>query len=383
MIVLQNSRNHIGNTGLGHFTEPSFPSIDHVRASSALKDRHVLVTGAGGSIGSALVEDILAFNPSTLTLLELSENNLFELERKLSKVGSKSRIEPVLGSVADCRVLDALFSKRVFDLVFHTAAFKHVPLLESQPAAAIENNILGTYELASRTVQSGVGKLIMLSTDKAVNPTSIMGASKRAGEVILGSFNNPNSQMTSVRLCNVLDSRGSVVPCFEEQIRNGYPVTVTDREATRFFISLKSAVNLLIQSVWLGQGGDVLVPGSRDPVRIVDIAEYLISFADADQNVAPHIVFTGLRSGEKLHEQLFSPSEQLMATTTDGVRRFAAPTLSLADLEHLISSMRSNLAKQDIPRLIEFLRQFAPEYHPSALISSLSNGSNGLLKAIT
>ena len=125
------------------------------------------------------------------------------------------------------------------------------------------------------------------------------------------------------------------------------------------------------------------MPGSRDPVRIVDIAEYLISFADADQNVAPHIVFTGLRSGEKLHEQLFSPSEQPMATTTDGVRRFAAPTLSFADLEHLISSMRSNLAKQDIPRLIEFLRQFAPEYHPGALISSLSNGSNGLLKAIT
>src|SRR5467141_3572590 len=188
MIVLQNSRNHTDSPGLGRFIEPPFPSIDHARASSAIKDRHVLVTGAGGSIGSALVEDILAFNPSTLTLLELSENNLFELERRLAKVGSKSRIEPVLGSVVNGRVLDALFSKRAFDVVFHTAAFKHVPLLENQPAAAIENNILGTYELASRTVQSGVGKLIMLSTDKAVNPTSIMGASKRAGEVILGSL---------------------------------------------------------------------------------------------------------------------------------------------------------------------------------------------------
>jgi FlaA1/EpsC-like NDP-sugar epimerase len=255
--------------------------------------------------------------------------------------------------------------------------------LESQPAAAIENNILGTYELASRTVHYGVGKLIMLSTDKAVNPTSIMGASKRAGEVILGSFNNPNSQMTSVRLCNVLDSRGSVVPCFEEQIRNGYPVTVTDREATRFFISPKSAVNLLIQSIWLGQGGDVLVPGSRDPVKIMDIAKYLIEIAHLEQRADPHIVFTGLRPGEKLHEQLFSSSEQPMAMTTDGVRSFAAPTVSIAVLEHLISSMRSHLAKQDIPHLVESLRQLVPEYHPGALISSLSNGSNGLVKAIS
>ncbi|MDX6710556.1 MAG: hypothetical protein QOH96_1572, partial [Blastocatellia bacterium] len=178
-------------------------------------------------------------------------------------------------------------------------------------------------------------------------------------------------------------SRGSVVPCFEEQIRNGYPVTVTDREATRFFISIKSAVNLLIQSVWLGQGGDVLVPGSRDPIRIVDIAEYLISFAHADQNVAPGIVFTGLRPGEKLHEQLFSSSEQPMATATDGVRRFAAPTVSIADLEHLISSMRSNLAKQDIPELVESVRHLVPEYDPGTLISSLSNGLNGHVKAIS
>jgi FlaA1/EpsC-like NDP-sugar epimerase len=383
MVVLQNSRNHTDNTGLGHFTEPSFPSIDHARASSALKDRRVLITGAGGSIGSALVECILAFNPSILNLLELSENNLFELERSLAKVDSRTRIESVLGNVADCRVLDALFSKHDFDLVFHTAAFKHVPLLESQPAAAIENNILGTYELASRAVQYGVGKLIMLSTDKAVNPTSVMGASKRAGEVILGSFSNPRSQMTSVRLCNVLDSRGSVVPCFEEQIRNRYPVTVTDPAATRFFISLESAVSLLIQSVWLGQGGDVLVPGLRDPVRIVDIAEYLIRFAHADQNVAPGIVFTGLRPGEKLHEQLFSSNEQPVATTTDNVRRFAAPTVSIGELERFISSMRSNLAKQDIPELVESVRHLVPEYDPGTLLSRLSNGSNNLVKAIS
>jgi FlaA1/EpsC-like NDP-sugar epimerase len=210
-----------------------------------------------------------------------------------------------------------------------------------------------------------------------------MGASKRAGEVILGSFNNPNSQMTSVRLCNVLDSRGSVVPCFDEQIRNGQPVTVTDREATRFFISLKSAINLLIQSIWLGQGGDVLVPGSRDPVRIIDLAEYLIGIADLERGVDPHIVFTGLRPGEKLHEQLFSSSEQPMELIIDGVRRFAAPAVSIDELEHFVSSMRTNLAKQDIPEIVESVRQLVPEYHPGALLSSLSTVSKDFVKAIS
>ena len=355
---------------LNQFAEPVYPNVDHRQASAALTGRRILVTGAGGSIGSALVSSLLEFRPARLTLLDISENNLFELHRRLEEP-ERTEVEFVLGNVGDRRLLDSLFGVRGFDLTFHTAALKHVPLLESQPLAAVENNIFGTYELAGKVKRSGRGKLIMLSTDKAVNPTSIMGVTKKVGELILGTLNNRQTEMISVRLCNVLDSRGSVVPCFEQQIKSGTDLAVTHHEATRFFINLESAVNLLLESVWLAEGGDVLVPEDRNPVKIMSIAEFLITRPSVKRDSALNIVCTGLRSGEKLHEELISKTEEARSVQTSGTRRFSAETISRRDLSRLISTIKVSLAQRDVGRVIEVLQTLIPEYRPSEVLSGM------------
>lgn len=236
-----------------------FIALDAARVSSALADKRVLVTGAGGSIGSALARALLEFAPSSLVLLDSTENELFLAERSLLDGAAGTRLFPVLGDVADEPLLDEVF--RAFDpqVIFHAAAYKHVPLLESQPAAAIRNNVCGnnvcaTYAVLRQAARHGARRVVLLSTDKAVNPVSILGASKRMAELIAASLSTTETPVTSVRFGNVLWSRGSFLPLIAEQVRRRRAVTVTHPEATRYFLSMTEAVNLILEAAWLGAG---------------------------------------------------------------------------------------------------------------------------------
>ncbi|HKV38557.1 MAG TPA: polysaccharide biosynthesis protein, partial [Blastocatellia bacterium] len=273
-------------------TNPPIP-LDHNRAEATIRRKSVLVTGAGGSIASSLCRRIKQFGPKTLILLEQSENNLYQIDLDLSADQSGVRLVPVLGDAGDLGLLDNVFDAYQPDLIFHTAAYKHVPLLERQPLAAIMNNVLGTYNLVNSAIQRRIPRLIMLSTDKAVNPASIMGASKRVAELMMLGLNSRQCLLTSVRLGNVLGSQGSVVPRFEEQIRRREPVTVTHPDAARFFMTADDAVELVL-AAWLGTGGDILVPDLGEPVRIIDLANTMIDAAAVDPGSQPPITFTGL-----------------------------------------------------------------------------------------
>jgi FlaA1/EpsC-like NDP-sugar epimerase len=301
----------------------------------------VLVTGAGGYIGSALVRAIAAAMPAHLILLDSSEQNLFGIHSAMAARPDGVPHEPILGSVTDGPLLDDIFLRFRPQLVIHAAAFKHVALLERNPFAAIRNNAIGTYTLAQAAAAHNAGQLVLVSTDKAVNPRSIMGASKRLAELTVAALSSPACRMRAVRLGNVLGSPGSVVPIFQEQIAHGGPVTVTDPDATRYFMPLDAAVQAILAAA--ADTRSVVVPDLGEPRRIIDLARSLIS-GDTP------IQFIGLRPGEKLHEDLRYPAE-------------IAPSPS--ELLAYMARIERCLAQASLPHLIAAIRALVPEYMPA------------------
>lgn len=264
--------------------------------SAGLAGQSVLVTGAGGFIGSALVKRIVDAGPARLAMLDASEQNLFEIAQTIKD-------EAILGSVTDERLLDDVFTRCRPNVVLHAAAYKHVPLLESNPFAAIHTNTIGTYRVAEAAIRHGAARLVLVSTDKAVYPRSILGASKRIAEFAVLALSSARCQMNAVRLGNVWGSTGSVVPIFQRQIAEGGPVTVTHRDATRYFLTLDAAVEVILAGAAADCAGRVLLPELGSPVRIEDLARQLMG----DRNVP--ISFTGLRLGDKLSEELVYADE--------------------------------------------------------------------------
>ncbi len=288
--------------------------LDRDRVFGNLKDKCVLVTGAGGSIGSELARQISSYNPSLLLILEIGETPLFEIHEELKSHYPGLPVVAVFGDIQDRKFIDDLFHKYSPYCVFHAAAFKHVGLMQEHPVSAIQNNIFGTKNLVDAAAKYDCNKLLLISTDKAVNPKSIMGATKRCAELVLLSSESNKTKLFSVRFGNVLGSHGSVVPIFKKQIEKGGPITITHPDVTRYFLTIPEAVELVLQAGSIGEGGETFLLEMGDPIKISDLAYNMIKLSGLIPDEDIEIKYIGLRPGEKLHEELIIDGERVTAT---------------------------------------------------------------------
>jgi FlaA1/EpsC-like NDP-sugar epimerase len=290
-------------------------SLDNELIKTDICDKCVLVTGGGGSIGSELCRQIVKYKPQRLIILDIYENTTYELQNELEEIYPKDKIDVLIASVRDEARLEQIFDEKRPDIVFHAAAHKHVPLMEFSPAEAIKNNVFGTYNTAKCASKYGVKKFVMISTDKAVNPTNIMGATKRMCEMIVQTMQKQSdTEFVAVRFGNVLGSHGSVVPRFTKQIADGGPVTVTHPDITRFFMTIPEASQLVMQAAAYAKGGEIFVLDMGQPVKIYDMAKKMISLSGYKLDHDIKIEFSGLRPGEKLYEELLMDEEGLVKT---------------------------------------------------------------------
>jgi FlaA1/EpsC-like NDP-sugar epimerase len=339
---------------------------------ACIKGKSVLVTGAGGSIGSELCRQIAEIGPERLVLLEASEFALYSIEQELSEKNLTIQIIPKLGSVQNRSLISGIIGSESIQTIYHAAAYKHVPLVESNVIAGVQNNVFGTLVVAEEAKSAGVENFILISTDKAVRPTNIMGATKRIAEQILQAFaeDSNTTKFCMVRFGNVLASSGSVVPRFKKQIRNGGPVTVTHPEITRFFMTIPEAVQLVIQAGTLGKGGDVFVLDMGEPVKINQLAETMISLmgkslktnANPEGEIA--IVFTGLRPGEKLYEELLI-GDNCVGTEHPKITRANENKTQSKDLIALLHDLSSSCNNADHLGILQLISKIVPEYVPS------------------
>ncbi len=280
-----------------------------------IKDKIVLVTGGGGSIGSELCRQIASFGARELLMVDIYENTLYEIELEIRKKYPELNLTAIIASVRDSKRINEIFEKYKPEIVFHAAAHKHVPLMETSPIEAIKNNVFGTYNVAKAANDFEVDKFILVSTDKAVNPTSVMGATKRICEMIIQMQNSKSkTNYVAVRFGNVLGSHGSVIPIFKKQIAQGGPVTVTHKDITRYFMTIPEAVGLILQAITFAEGGEIFVLDMGEPVKIYDLAEKMVRLSGYEPNVDMPIKITGLRPGEKLYEELLVAEEGLSKT---------------------------------------------------------------------
>ena len=289
--------------------------------NNIIKDKVIMVTGGGGSIGSELCRQIAKYSPQKLVLVDIYENNAYDIQQELVRKYSDMNLKVLIASVRDEEKMDKIFETYRPEIVFHAAAHKHVPLMEDSPCEAIKNNVFGTLNVVNLSDKYGVKKFVLISTDKAVNPTNIMGATKRCCEMIIQTKNKESvTEFVAVRFGNVLGSNGSVVPLFKKQIANGGPVTVTHEEVTRFFMTIPEAVSLVLQASAMAQGGEIFVLDMGEPVKIIDLARNLIKLSGYEPGVDIPIEITGLRPGEKLYEEVLMDEEGLRRTGNDKIR---------------------------------------------------------------
>ncbi len=337
-------------------------AADPALAVSAVGGRSVLITGAGGSIGSGLAAAVLAGRPRSLVMLDVSEGALYEICRQMKAMPGSSitEIVPVTGSVSDTRFLDHLLRQHRPEMVFHAAAYKHVPLMERNPFSAIANNSIGTYRLVVAALEAGVSRLMAVSTDKAVNPLSVMGASKRIAELAVLSHSTSESQMNVVRLCNVLGSSGSVAAIFQEQAELGLPLTVTHADAKRYFVAPAEAERAILGAAVSPVWGRVLVPDCGGEFRILDLARYIARRYGAGRDAA--IEFTGLRPGDKLREELWSEDEVVEVMLPGGMRVLKSPTPSMRELVNAMQRLESAVESFDQAELRNAIAELVPGY---------------------
>jgi FlaA1/EpsC-like NDP-sugar epimerase len=339
--------------------------LDNAGLAEWLGNRVVVVTGAGGSIGAELARQIARFRPARLVLFDFSEAALYEIQMALADAFPQLPISPVVGDVKHVALVDAVLARERPDVIFHAGAYKHVPLMEETNAwQAVQNNAYGTWVLARAAVAAKVEKFVLVSTDKAVNPTSVMGATKRLAEIVCQSLQGSGTQFVLVRFGNVFGSAGSVIPRFQEQIARGGPVTVTHPEITRFFMSASEATQLLLQAGLQGKGGEILVLDMGDPVRIVDLARDLIRLYGADPDQVA-VVFTGLRPGEKLYEEPLASEEATKPTPHPKLRVAQAREANRDAVGQMVAWCERDRAADDA-EVRARLKTWIPEYSPPA-----------------
>ena len=327
-------------------------------------DKVLMVTGGGGSIGSELCRQIAKSNPKLLIIFDIYENNAYDIQMELRKKYPSLNMVVLIGSVRDTERLDDVMEKYHPEIVFHAAAHKHVPLMEDSPNEAVKNNVFGTYNTAQAAVKHGVKKFVLISTDKAVNPTNIMGASKRLCEMIIQMMSRRHTctDFVAVRFGNVMGSNGSVVPLFKKQIAEGGPVTVTHPEITRFFMTIPEAVSLILQAAYYAKGGEIFVLDMGNPVKIDDMARNLIRLSGYEPDVDIKIVYTGLRPGEKLYEELLMAEEGLRETTNQLIH-IGNPIEMDDDLFLLQLARLETACENEADNMKEIVEEIVPTYH--------------------
>lgn len=329
---------------------------------ASLTGKVVLVSGGGGSIGAELCRQIARLGPHELVIFEQSEYNLYRIEMELRQRYPDLRVHAVIGDVTDEAAVDHVLARFNPMVVFHAAAYKHVPMLQYQVRQAVRNNVLGTWRMACGASRHGVRKFVLISTDKAVNPTSLMGASKRIAEIVAESFNQlDGTRFTTVRFGNVLGSAGSVVPLFQEQIRNGGPVTVTHPEMTRFFMTIPEATQLILQAGAMGRGGEIYVLDMGEPIKIAFLAQQLIRLSGLVPGEDIRIDYTGLRPGERLHEELFHEDERLEKTQHRKIFLARHRTVDRSAVEQTIGELTEACERFDEQRITALIKRLVPE----------------------
>ncbi len=322
----------------------------------------VLVTGGGGSIGSELCRQIARYNPKQLLVLDIYENNAYELQQELKMEHPQLNLKVLIASVRDAARIESIFSTYKPSVVFHAAAHKHVPLMEENPQEAVKNNVFGTLNVVECADKYGVRRFVMISTDKAVNPTNIMGATKRLCEMIIQGMNKKSkTEYVAVRFGNVLGSNGSVIPLFKKQIAAGGPVTVTHPEITRFFMTIPEAVQLVLQAGAMAKGGEIFVLDMGQPVKIADLAKDLIRLSGFEPDVDIEIKYTGLRPGEKLYEELLMAEEGLTATKHEKIFIGKPMNIDMDELKKELEKLRF-IATGSNEGIIEFVKELVPTY---------------------
>jgi len=342
--------------------------LDWEGIAETIKGKKIFVSGGGGSIGSELCRQIAALSPAALIVVDNSEFNLYEIDRELRGKFPKVSVIAQLVDVVDLVAINKLMEKHKPDIVFHAAAYKHVPLVENQARAAIRNNILGTYNVANAAAYNNVAKFVLVSTDKAVNPVNIMGATKRAAEIICQSFNGRvATSFITVRFGNVLGSAGSVIPLFREQLAAGKDLTVTHNEITRYFMTTLEATQLILQSTCLSKDGEIFVLDMGEPIKIKDLAEQMIYLSGKKLGEDVGIEYIGLRPGEKLYEELFYKHEELMPTAHAKINRAKYKILQWEKLAVYMARLEQMcLGCEDEEKFKELLLEMVPEYKRQA-----------------
>lgn len=334
-------------------------NLDVESIAGYIQDKTVIVTGAGGSIGSELCRQILKFNPDKLVLIDQSENNIFNIYRELSNNFPLEKLQTLIADIQDRRKIFQVFEQLQPEVIFHAAAHKHVPLMEKNPEEAVKNNIFGTQNTVEAAHQNGAEHFVLVSTDKAVNPSSVMGATKRAAEIIIQTFaRHSNTKFCAVRFGNVLGSSGSVVPLFKEQIKNGGPVTITHPDMTRYFMTIPEACQLVIEAGGMGKRGEVFLLDMGEPVKIVDLANDLIKLSGYEPYKDIPITYTGIREGEKIYEELLTRKEEVLATQHNRIYTVKNLAQNFNEFKDELSEL-SRVTKADLSFLIKQLEKWA------------------------
>lgn len=370
-------RNALENISMGDLLERRSIDIRIDEISGYIKGKVVLVTGAGGSIGSELCRQIIKFEPRMLLLLGRGENSIYLIEKELRNHHKLTKMISLIADIQDKKRLQDIFSFYRPQIIFHTAAHKHVPLMELNPSEAIKNNVWGTRNLAECAQKHKAESFIFISSDKAVNSTSIMGASKRLAELVLQTRAKDNgTRFVIVRFGNVLGSRGSVVHLFKEQIMKGGPVTVTHPEMVRYFMTIPEGVKLVIQAGAMAKGGEIFVLDMGNPIKVIDLARKLISLADLKPGKDIQIVFTGMRPGEKLVEEILTDRERVTATYHDLIYISDPPAISeeldvsLREIDNFLS-MHDSVAVEEILNRVRTMFPDLYQPQPSIVDSSI------------
>ncbi len=339
--------------------------IQNEKVKSRHFDKTVLVTGGAGSIGSEIVRQVALFNPSLIVVLDQAETPLYEIELEMRDKFPHISFKFVLGDVSNHHRMESLFQTYNFSMVYHAAAYKHVPLVEENPHEAIFVNILGSKIVAKLSSKYKVNRFVMVSTDKAVNPTNVMGASKRAAELFVQSLQNVEGNVTkfiTTRFGNVLGSNGSVIPHFKKQIEAGGPVTITHPEIVRYFMTIPEACELVLQAGTMGEGGEIFVFDMGEPVKIIDLAKRMIKLSGFEPNIDIKIIYTGLRPGEKLYEELLSDDAKTLPTHNDKIMISKDPSMGFAEIDTLTKEITKASLRRDKVEVVRILKTIVPEF---------------------
>lgn len=344
--------------------------VENPETKAFYAGKTVLVTGGGGSIGSELCRQIAALQPKKLVILDIYENNAYDVQQELiRKYGDKLNLEVIIASVRDVERLEHIFRDLRPEIVFHAAAHKHVPLMEHSGVEALKNNVLGTYNVAEMSEKYDVEKFLLISTDKAVNPTNVMGASKRLCEMVIQCRENSKTEFTAVRFGNVLGSNGSVIPLFKRQIEAGGPVTLTDKRIIRYFMTIPEAVQLVMVTCAMAHNGELFVLDMGKPVKILDLAENMIRLSGFTPYKDIDIVEIGLRPGEKLYEELLMKTEELDKTSNDMIFIERDKGLPREEVERKLDLVRQAIETEEQSAVLEVIRKTVPTYHDPAEIN--------------